>query len=798
MNDSHESNQYLPGIIRKALTRRTFLIRTAVLVGGAAVPALAGEWHAAAADAAVVLPGVGATLSADASGNVTVLDANGTARVLLGSLWLNPQGSPTGGTASLVTLSDGTQALQVNYTDLTYNGNTYQFQGTFWFAGPGHIHIHHDIQGNNIWAPGIMMNRQYEPITNTLTDTAPPNGIPVAWTYDPRGGIPFETPLSEVFSNTWSDGYASQFVIPGSNPDWRDPWKVNAPGTAVGTSTTHFTVDVDLFVGKTQRPNAAASLAAGKPVAVELWSDQPYNLWNNFASPLTIHTESLNGGSSAATIQLSWTVRTWDGILAASGRASQQVGATQTWDHDIVLNLSGYSSQRILFLEVQATTGQNTALSRTNLVAMAPHQFVTGEQSMIGLGGFFLPHTGVLPQPGELELAQRIGVKWLRSPDFTAPSTFFTTNQPTNNGVDLTTTPDQNWFTTLDTAIQTYHALNIELFNELNFPALQNNVPPGSTAVANYVNNWLKPVRQHLQAMFPNVTLATMGVGGMDYTWVDQFIADGGWNLIDGLAIHPGRGNFTADYAPPPDQWVPGPTGSYWNYYGALKKARETIDQHGQRDLWLTECYTLDFPNHWWNDTFRHAAENTMLELFLAVEKGVTHVLWYQFHNGVWWDPTGISTTDREYHFGLLNHDLSPKPSLLAFETVARLLDDGTKFKRWLNLGDADLRGMEFSGPTGGFVVLWSRKDGYILNANHGSSDWYPFPEVWVDPWQTKTQVHLHAGKAGVQEIDCIGRESVIQTHPGMVKITLDGAPRVYTGLDTTKIPTGQEPPYNT
>jgi transposase-like protein len=55
-----------------------------------------------------------------------------------------------------------------------------------------------------------------------------------------------------------------------------------------------------------------------------------------------------------------------------------------------------------------------------------------------------------------------------------------------------------------------------------------------------------------------------------------------------------------------------------------------------------------------------------------------------------------------------------------------------------------------------------------------------------------KTKVHLHAGKAGVREIDCIGRERTIQTHPGMVEITLDGAPRVYIGLDTTKIPTGQ------
>jgi hypothetical protein len=69
---------------------------------------------------------------------------------------------------------------------------------------------------------------------------------------------------------------------------------------------------------------------------------------------------------------------------------------------------------------------------------------------------------------------------------------------------------------------------------------------------------------------------------------------------------------------------------------------------------------------------------------------------------------------------------------------------------------------------------------------------------VWVDPWPTKTEIRLHAGKAGVRKIDCIGRETTIQTHPGMVRITLDGAPQVYIGLDTTKIPTGQEPPYNT
>lgn len=80
-------------------------------------------------------------------------------------------------------------------------------------------------------------------------------------------------------------------------------------------------------------------------------------------------------------------------------------------------------------------------------------------------------------------------------------------------------------------------------------------------------------------------------------------------------------------------------------------------------------------------------------------------------------------------------------------------------------------------------MVLWHRADGYLLNTAYQRTDWhFPAPEVWTDPWPTKTEVVVAATTA-VQEVDAVGQVRRIPVTGGKATLTLDGAPRIYHGL---------------
>ncbi|MFJ4786611.1 hypothetical protein [Streptomyces sp. NPDC088794] len=155
---------------------------------------------------------------------------------------------------------------------------------------------------------------------------------------------------------------------------------------------------------------------------------------------------------------------------------------------------------------------------------------------------------------------------------------------------------------------------------------------------------------------------------------------------------------------------------------------------------------------------------------------------WYQFHDSVLGMPQVADPDNVEYHYGLVNRDLSPQPSLLAYATAARVLDEAVFWGR-LTFPDPKTFGLWFDTPDGPAVVLWNRADGYLLNTSGARTDWhFPAPEVWVDPWPTKTRLKATAATA-VRELDAVGRSRQLSPAHGRVTLTLDGAPRVYYGL---------------
>jgi hypothetical protein len=282
------------------------------------------------------------------------------------------------------------------------------------------------------------------------------------------------------------------------------------------------------------------------------------------------------------------------------------------------------------------------------------------------------------------------------------------------------------------------------------------------------------------------IKLLSFGLAGMDVKFTDELQAAGGWELLDAMALHPGRGNFTADYpvSIPWQEWKLGAHGNYWNYYGSIRTAAELVKKYGRpgepKELFLTEVYAPVFPNSFWEDSLRHSAENAVLALALAKTVDAKAVMWYQLFDSIWFDRLGVDPKNREYYFGLVQRDLSFRPLLLGYIAAAEALDQAT-FVRWLQFPQyPHARGLLFQTPRGPMTVLWDRTDGYVLSENTPN---FASPEAWIDPWKTKTPIEFAISGKEVRVINCIGQETTLSPTAGKVRLTLDGAPQIVYGL---------------
>ncbi|MFI5751506.1 hypothetical protein ACIBBE_37745 [Streptomyces sp. NPDC051644] len=757
-----------------AIPRRRFLGTT---LGGAVAAGLAGAVlpaGAARADTAAVVSADGITLAANVDGSVSVLDGGGVERIRLTGFMAKDSvvgiQRTTGGKPSLVTLDDGRQAIQVDYT-LPAAAQAITIRGLF-DVTPHRAHLSWQVGGSATLLPaGFMFGR-------TVLAPSEPESLAAltTWNRDAGGGIPYETNDGVVYQETWADARA-YFRLAATTPAWTNATWIHAPGaaTADGAAT-----EADLVLGS-MRPAAGGTMGAGRALGVEVWTDQPFSVWDGGGLPMPLHAEVANGGTTDRAVRLSWWARDFDGRLLGRGSVDGTVAAGAAWNRTFTITSP---PRGIVFTEVTATSGTDKAFARTNLAVLPPHDYKAGADSMFGIANYpwlLKPDTASV-----VGLMQRLGIQRVRIAYDGGPGLPPAALDAAgiNHNIELagiplggTATEVAAWADTNTQKAIGSSADWFEVANEVNKPWMT-----GQTAAA-YVSDGLRPVRDRLTAARATTKVLNAGLAGMDYVWTENFHDAGGWDLIDGFAFHPGRGNFTPDYAPSPQEWTQGTNGTYWNFLGGLRKAREVIEEYGEKELWLTEAYACTKPNSWWHDTYRHAAENVLLSLALAKAEGVRCVNWYQLHDSVLGKPQMADPANPEYHYGLMNRDTSAKPSMLAYATAAQVLDEAT-FTRWLDLADPDLKGLLFSTPDGPVSILWSRKDGYVLNADHQSdSTWFAAPEPWVDDWRTKTQLSVTAVGHTVRELDCLGRERLLTARQGRVRLQLDGAPRVYYGL---------------
>ncbi|MEV0096803.1 hypothetical protein [Streptomyces sp. NPDC050738] len=755
-----------------SVVRRRFLQGTAVATGAALLPA--GIAHAAEP---VTLTAEGITLVGQSDGSVLVKDAAGTGRLLLTHFMIKDsvlgQQRTYGGTPAQITLPDGRPALKVTYT-LGSGAPGITVTGTF-DVSAHRAHLKWEVAGSSTLTPtGFMFGR-----TAQGTGASESYEALTLWEKDARGGIPYEVNAGAAYVESWPDATAF-LCLSATTPSYTSATWVHSPGTAAGA--TGAVTEADLVLG-TMRARGAGTVAAGRPLGVEVWTDEAFNLYRTAGQPMTLKAQVVNGAGTDRPVTLNWWARDFAGTKIGGGSVTRTVAAGTAWDAAFTLPAP---SQGIVFTEVEAVAGSDTALARTNLTVLPDFAYKAGEESMFGLANY-----PWLLKPNEdavLGLLKTLGVKRIRIAYAGAPGIDTATldahgivHNVELSGIPLGGTAEQiaAWADTNVAKAIDAQAQYFEVANEVNQPWMS-----GRGADV-YVRDGLRQVTDRLTAAGSKMKVMNAGLGGMDHIWTANFHAAGGWDLIDAFTIHPGRGNFTADYAPPVEEWTLGSTGSYWNFLGALRKARELVDTYGgNKELWLSEAYAPTKPNSWWHDTYRHAAENVLLSLALAKSEGVRGVNWYQLHDSVISHPQSADPTNVEYHCGMMLRDTSAKPSLLAYATAARVLDQAT-FVRPLVFADPDIKGLLFTTPDGPVSILWSRKDGYVLNTDHGDDAWYASPEPWTDTWATKTTVVAHSGTVAgtVTVLNCIGQQSTLSAAGGKVTLTLDGAPRIYYGL---------------
>ncbi|AXG81957.1 hypothetical protein [Streptomyces paludis] len=726
--------------------------------------------HAAAGD--VTLAAGGISLLASAGGRLAIRDAAGVTRSAGSKFQIKDRLTgihlSTGGTPVLAALPDGTPAIRMDYA---FDAAAGAVTVTGWFSvTTGRARLEWRITGADTLVPdGFLFSRAIQ------APTAPDDYLAIAeWVRDSGGGIPYEEAAGVAHTSTWGTLHGL-YLLNRSRQAWTNSTWIHAPGTA--DPAGGWTSRADFFFTGT-RPSATATIGRGQELGIELTTDSDFNLYDAPGEPMRLTALVANGGA-ARTAELELSVRDFDGATVAATTVSGSIAAAGTWQHTFTVPAPAAG---VVFAEVVVRSAGDEAFARTNLATLPEFTYRAGADSMFGVANY--PWLQRPSADAVLDLWQRAGVSLVRiaydgGPGL-PPSAFDARGMRHNielqPSLDVTDTEAAAWAADKLAVAQGAGAEYFEVGNELNRP-----FNTGVAAQA-YLDKALRPVFDRRAATGAAVKLMNNGLAGMDKPWVENFIAAGGWDLIDAFAYHPGRGNFTPDYIPPGSGWGTGSEGTYWNFYGGLKQLKALMAQHGEKEIWLTEAYAPTKPNSWWHDTYRHAAENVLLTLALAKAEGVTCVCWYQFHDGVLGMPQIADPDNVEYHYGLMNRDLSPKPSLLAYATAARALDRAT-FRGHLAFPDPKTFGLWFDTPEGPAVVLWNRADGYLLNTSGTRTvGHFPAPEVWADPWPTKTSLTVSAGSA-VHELDSIGRGRDLAPVRGRVTLTLDGAPRIFYGL---------------
>jgi hypothetical protein len=687
-------------------------------------------------------------LHADKRGNVAILDKKGSNLISLNGIdlsWAPPR--TDGGTATQI----DEHTIRVEYRVKNDKTGKLKFSGLFSCRG-NQVEARYTIAspGVKVRTKGAMYQRKLKSVSRASRLLKRGE-----WVRHAKGGVPYE--VSDVLLRRHEGKQVALFEVIAGNSNWQNNSAQHI--TFRKTDKDHYqAANTFLLLPKSTPDEVAAAIYKQRPASVAIVSEQPFNLWKSGENPKLKVIIANTSGNELDRVDYRFFVRNYDGKLIQETSDTLQLAAGEL--KTVPVEIVPESENELYIVEASVTTNGREAFTRSMLAVMPDHEFQHKETSIFGLAAHF-----DIPSEQDVDrLLKRMGVRWLRRGNSkqTTPHIGAVANWHSNvKPMQWAASPEkrrshlESELKKCDQRQNPYW----EFGNEWNMSALNT----GKYADT-YVKNWLKPLAKLKLEGNYKVKLLSMGIAGGDTAFLRAIHKQGGWDLLDGVAIHPGRGNFTADYDNPKIAWT---------YLGSVRKVKKVVAELGQKPLWITEAYACTAPNGWWYDSYRRAAENIILTYALGMAEGVQCVMFYQLQDSVWYNKGGVNPKDNEYFYGLLHRDGTVKPSLLAYRAIAEALD-GAKFVRHLSFNNSTTKGLLFARPEGQMAILWNRKDGYLQSRKRPD---FASPEPWVDHWKSFTESEIPANGDTIRVVDSIGRKRTLGTRLGKASITLSGAP---------------------
>lgn len=227
----------------------------------------------------------------------------------------------------------------------------------------------------------------------------------------------------------------------------------------------------------------------------------------------------------------------------------------------------------------------------------------------------------------------------------------------------------------------------------------------------------LKAAYQAIKAADPEAQVLGCSTAGIDTGFIRLVAEKGG--VYDILTIHPYRGSLDDP--------------------GFLRELQETAalteELYGEpKPVWITE---MGWSTQVQGGVSERQQAGLLARCYLgAVASGASqNISWYDFRED------GADPFYNEHHFGVLRHDLTPKPAYRAFATVARLLAGRTSPER-LDAGEGVLA-YRFTGPGRSPVVaIWSPETARTLALR------VPGEVTWTDLMGTAIPLPFQEGVA--------------------------------------------------
>lgn len=679
------------------------------------------------------------------------------------------------------TTDDGVPQLIINFQPAAASGKLptgFTVVGTL-TCYDSYIDVLYKVDGCQGYAEdwsGTMARFGYLNKKSTTTGTSMKLG---QWVRDDMDGLPYEKQFGKIVPFKIDGLYV--LLAYGDDDDANLSWKddnyrhVMPVKQADGSYLGHFAV---LIAPESTSYQTMAAQWQGKEYMLALNSTQPYNWWTSNAN-MSVTAAVTNSTDESKTGTLKYWVADWNGNKIVNSSKSLTLAAGETAEVPIDVKPTDERGLYVLEASMEDADGNEVTFARTNLSLLPDYTFQsTPDNSIMGLSAYWaLPDSASV-----LKLMKRMGVRWVRNGDNNWLGSTATAMYHTNTATDVTKTyTDAERTKIIENCFKDMEAKGSTIWEFGNEVNLKGDGVGKATYATQYVD-WLKAIKtvQNTNDAWKNYKIISCGISGADLKFLDAIKDAGGWNYLDGIALHPGRGNYVPDYpvTKPWESYTKSDADSYWNYYGSIRQVKDYIKANGNdKDLYLTEIYACDAPNRSWYDTPSEAADNVVISYALAKAEGVKNALFYQLFNSVYSDIQGIDANDPEYFYGLANRDLSFKPSLLAYCNAAEAFDGDVKFNGWIQDADDEnstVRRMSFTTPRGNMEIVWDRTGGYTELRPWDNC----FPEYWESFWEEEEVKHKSVEIAvptkTVKIINSIGQATTEEPTNG--KITLDAS----------------------